>query len=124
MLKSLIFYLIANAAALYGVSQILSEDFVITGGWKGYLLAALIFGILNSFIKPLVKILSFPFVILTAGLFAIVINMVLVWFAKYIIGVFDFENISLIINGGWVTYLYAGLLIAIANMIIQWLNGK
>ena len=122
MIKSIVFHLVANAGALYLVNQVLSTHFVIMGGWKGYLIAALIFGLLNSLVKPLLKILSFPFVILTAGLFTLVINMALVWLAKYLMGVLDFEGVSLLIQGGWTTYLYASLLLAVANMIIHWLN--
>lgn len=124
MIKSFVFYLLANAGALYAVNLILAENFTITGTWKGYLIAVLIFGILNSLIKPIMKLLSFPFVVMTAGLFTLVINMILVWLAKYVIGVLDFEGVALVIDGGWVTYLYAGFMLAVANGIIHWLNKK
>lgn len=121
MIKKFLLHILANAAALYIVVQILDGGFLITGGWKGYLIAALIFGILNGFVKPILKIITLPFVFITAGLFTLVINMFLVWFAKYSLGILQFEGISIVVAGGLMTYLYVGLLMAIVNMVIQWL---
>jgi len=122
-LRLIIAHIIANAVALYFVGVILKGDFVVTGGWKGYLIAALIFGILNGIVKPILKLLSLPFVLVSAGLFIFVINMFLVWFAKYALDVLKFEGVSIVVNG-LLTYLIAGFLIALLNMIIGWLLKK
>ncbi len=45
-----------------------------TGGWKLYLVAGVVLGLLNTFIKPLLKVLGFPFILITFGLFTLVIN--------------------------------------------------
>ncbi len=121
MIKRLLLHLLANVGALYATYILLQGDFMITGGWRGYAIAAVIFAVLNGFVKPVVKILSLPFVLLTAGLFTLVINMAVVWFAKYALDVLQFEGVALQINGGWPTYLYIGLLMAVANMLIHWL---
>lgn len=47
---------------------------VVSGGWKTYLWVALIFGLVNAFIGPVVRILALPFTLLTLGLFALVVN--------------------------------------------------
>jgi len=122
-LRRIVAHIIANAIALYFVGIILDGNFVITGGWKGYLIAALIFGILNSIVKPILKILSLPFVLISAGLFIFVINMFLVWFAKYALDVLQFEGVLIVIKG-FFTYLIAGFLIALFNMVIGWLLKK
>ena len=121
MIKKFLLHILANATALYIVVQVLGGDFLITGGWKGYAIAALIFGILNGFVKPILKIITLPFVFITAGLFTLVINMFLVWFAKYSLGVLQFEGISIVVAGGLMIYLYVGIIMAIVNMVIQWL---
>ena len=46
-------------------------------GWQNLVIAALVLGILNSFVKPLISILSLPFIILTLGFFLLVINAAL-----------------------------------------------
>lgn len=122
-LRRIIAHIIANAIALYFVVMILNGSFVVNGGVKGYLIAALIFGLLNSVVKPILKILSLPFVLISAGLFIFVINMFLVWFAKYSLDVLKFDGVSLTING-FFTYLLAGFLIALFNMVIGWLLKK
>ena len=47
---------------------------LVTGGVESYLLIALIFALVNVFVRPLLKLLAFPLLLLTLGLFLIVIN--------------------------------------------------
>ena len=124
MIKRFILHILANAAALYITVYLLKGDFIVTGSWKGYIIAALIFGLLNGLVKPILKIVTLPVVFITAGLFTFVINMFLVWFAKYFLNVVQFDGVAIQVSGGWVTYLYAGIILAIANMIIHWLLKK
>ena len=124
MLKRFLAHILVSAAALFFISELLHGDFAITGGIKGYLIAAVAFGILNGFIKPILKVLSLPFMLMTAGLFSLVINIFVVWFAEYALDVLEFEGVSIVIEGGPAIYLYAGLLIALLNMIISWLFKK
>jgi putative membrane protein len=124
LLRRITAHLVANGVALYFVSVILEGNFAIVGGWKGYLIAAIIFGVLNGIVKPILKILSLPFVVITAGLFIFVINMFLVWFAKYFLDVLQFEGVAIAIEGGVFTYLLAGFLIGLFNMVIHWLLKK
>ena len=50
-----------------------------TGGWMTLLGVALVFGVVNAFIRPVAKVLTFPIVILTLGLFLLVINGFMLW---------------------------------------------
>ena len=122
MIKTFILRLLANAAALYFVVYLLQPAFQITGLVKGFLITALIFGVLNSFVKPVLKLLTLPLILVTAGLFALVINMFVVWFAQYALDILAFEGVAIIITGGFLTYLYVGFLMSIANVIINWLT--
>jgi len=69
----LILKLLVNAAALWVAGEIIS-GITLDGGFWQILLVALIFGLVNAVIKPILKVLSFPVIILTLGLFALVIN--------------------------------------------------
>lgn len=124
MIKHLLALIVANGAALYFVSELLSSDFVITGGYQGYLIGAILFGFLNGIVKPVLKILSLPFVLLSAGVFILVINSFLVWFAAYALRILEFEGVALLIEGGPATYIYAAVMISIINMVITWLLKK
>ena len=123
-MRRLIAHIVANGVALYFVGIILEGNFAITGGLKGYLIAAILFGVLNGIIKPLLKILSLPVVFVTAGLFVLVINTFLVWFAEYALDVLEFQGVTLVVEGGFFMYLIVGFLISIFNMVIHWLLKK
>jgi putative membrane protein len=70
--------LLINAAALW-VAIKLVPGVTYQGGWAGLLGVALVFGIINAFIGPIIKIFSLPVTFLTLGLFALVINGFLLW---------------------------------------------
>jgi putative membrane protein len=53
--------------------------------WQSLLIATLVLGLLNAFIKPLLIVFSLPLVVLTLGLFMLVINAVLLYFVGYIV---------------------------------------
>ena len=129
LLRRIIAHIVANGIALYFVGVVVravlkNSDFIINGGWKGYLIAAILFGFLNSIIKPILKLISLPFVFITAGLFIFIINMFLIWFGKYALDVLQFQGVSIVVIGGVLTYIAAGFLLALFNMIIGWLLKK
>ena len=123
MIRRFVLHLLANAAALYFISVMLHGDFAITGGVLGYFVAALIFGLLNSLVKPILKILAFPLMLMTVGLFSFVLNMIVIWLAKYALNVLAFEGIGIHVEH-IAAYFYAGLLLAVANFLIHWLTRK
>lgn len=71
----LLIRLIVNALALYVVPYVISGVHV--SGFLEAIVAALILGIVNAIIKPILVLLSLPLEILTLGLFTLVINAVL-----------------------------------------------
>lgn len=62
-----------NAAALY-VAVLLVPNLDFTGEWWKLLVVAFIFGLVNTFVRPVLRILTFPITLITVGLFLIVIN--------------------------------------------------
>ena len=69
----LIIRILVNAAALWLAAQIAS-GIELSGNIWAILLVALIFGVINAIIKPIVKLFSLPILVVTLGLFALVIN--------------------------------------------------
>lgn len=70
--------LLINAAALWVATRIV-PGVTYSGGWMPLVGVALLFGVVNAFIRPVAKILTFPVVILTLGLFLLVINGFMLW---------------------------------------------
>jgi len=123
VIRRFLFHLVVNAAALYFISQLLQGDFEVMGGVKGYLIAASIFGFLNSLVRPVMNLVAIPLILMTAGLFTLVLNMIVVWLAEYALEVLAFEGVSLHFEH-FAAFFYTGLLLSIANFLIGWLTAK
>ena len=83
----------ANAFSLYALMRVLPE-ITYTGGAWFFVITGSVMGLLNFVVKPLLKILSMPLVFLSGGLFLIIINGFLLWFADYFLGVLAFRDVA------------------------------
>jgi putative membrane protein len=77
--------LLINAAALWVATRV-SGGISHTGGVGSLLAVALVFGIVNAFIRPLIKVLTIPVILLTLGLFTFVINGLMLWLTSALSG--------------------------------------
>ena len=72
--------LLINAAALYVAVLVvdgLDFNFDREGAWVEFILVALIFGLVNTFLKPVLRLLTLPITMITLGLFLLVLNALL-----------------------------------------------
>ena len=74
-----------NAAALWTAVRIV-PGVSFTGDWRLLLVVALVFGALNAALKPLLILLTLPFLVLTLGLFTLVVNAFLLWMTSALSG--------------------------------------
>ena len=72
-MRNFLIRLVVNALALSAAAWLV-PGITLTGGFWDVLLVALVFGLVNALLKPIVFLLSLPFLILTLGLFAFVVN--------------------------------------------------
>ena len=79
------------------------------------ILVALIFGVVNAIVEPIVKLFSIPFIILTLGLFLLVINALMLMLTDWISGLFD---LGFTVDGFW-TAVLGGIIITIATWILE-----
>jgi putative membrane protein len=70
--------LLINAAALWVAIRVV-PGISIEGDWPRLFAVALVFGVLNAVIRPILFVLSLPFLILTLGLFTFVLNAFMLW---------------------------------------------
>jgi putative membrane protein len=75
---SILVRLIVNAAALWVATQLV-PGVTYTGGALPFFGVALVFGVVNTFIRPVAKLLTFPLIIVTLGIFIFVINGLMLW---------------------------------------------
>ncbi|MCP9209878.1 phage holin family protein [Streptomyces cucumeris] len=92
-MKNFLVKTLANAGAL-GVAIWLLKDITLTGDNTGrktltLILVALVFGVVNVVVKPIVKVLAFPLFILTLGLITLVINALMLLLTSWVAGKLD-----------------------------------
>jgi putative membrane protein len=72
-MRNFLIRLFVNALALSAAAWLV-EGVHLSGAFGDVLLVALVFGVVNALLKPVLLILSFPFLLVTLGLFTVVIN--------------------------------------------------
>lgn len=106
----LIIRLIINAIALWAAAQLVN-GIELTDQIGGILIVALIFGVINAILGPILKTLSFPFILVTLGLFTLVINGLLLWltsaFTSY-----------LSLSGFWAAF-WGALVVSIVSWLLS-----
>ena len=75
---SFLLRLIVNAAALWVATEVV-PGVTYDGGPLPFLAVALIFGLINATLRPLTKLLTCPLILLTLGLFALIVNGLMLW---------------------------------------------
>ncbi|GAA3623136.1 phage holin family protein [Microlunatus ginsengisoli] len=110
---------LVNAAAL-GIATWLFSGISLTGGSDQekvitVLLVALIFGIVNAIVKPLFRIVTIPIILLTLGIFLLIINALLLMFTSWLAGVF---GLGWHVDGFW-TALWGSIVISIVSFILN-----
>ncbi|MBN8580027.1 MAG: phage holin family protein [Anaerolineae bacterium] len=113
MTKFFIRWLI-NAVALYAAVWIVPGiDYL--GDWMGILWLALIIGLLNSLVRPLLKFLTCPLIILTLGLFTLVINTGMLLLTRTI---GQSLGIGLAVDGFW-SALLGSLVMSLVSIVMS-----
>ncbi|MER5766992.1 phage holin family protein [Streptomyces sp. NPDC001985] len=110
---------LANAGAL-AVAIWLVSGITLSGDSTGeqalaLLLVALLFGLVNVFVKPLVKLLALPLFILTLGLITLVINALMLMLTSWLA---DKLDLSFHVDGFW-TAVLGGLIISIVSWALN-----
>jgi putative membrane protein len=98
-----------NALVLAGVAWILTDVTYDSNG--DLILAALVFGILNSFLKPIAKVLTLPLALVTLGVAWFFVAMLMLWITDAVVGGFDIE-------GFW-TYVWATIIVWLLNLVLD-----
>ena len=102
--------IISNILALFLAAYYI-EGVVLTGGYLELAIAALVIALANFLLKPGLKLIFGPFIILSLGLFVIFINMGILWIADLLLPQVEFSGFSAL--------LLTTILLGIINFIIS-----
>ncbi|WP_424212779.1 phage holin family protein [Streptomyces sp. BI20] len=110
---------VANAAAL-AVAVWLVAGITLTGADTGrktitLILVALVFGLVNLVVKPVVKLLSFPLFLLTLGLFTLVVNALMLLLTSWLA---DKLDLAFHVDGFWAA-LIGGLIVSVVSWAVN-----
>jgi putative membrane protein len=114
MLK-LLARLVINAIAIW-VAAYIVPGLTLTGNVLSWLVVAIIFGLINALIKPIVKLLTLPINIVTLGLFSLVINALMLMLTGLLTDFLVIEGVLL----GFVPALMGSILISIVSTVLNW----
>ena len=114
--------LLINAAALYvAVLLVRNLDFAFDTGdaWWKFLLVALIFGLVNTFLKPVLRIVTLPITIMTLGIFLLVLNALLLILTGAISSELDLG----LTVGDFIAALLGSIIISVVGFVLSMVVG-
>ena len=106
--------LLVNAAALWVATRLVS-GVTYSGGWLPFLGVALVFGVVNAFIRPVAKVLTFPLIIVTLGIFALVVNGLMLWLTSSLAGAL---GLGFHVSGFWAAF-WGALVVSIVSTVLS-----
>lgn len=136
MIRKLVLHIIANSAGLYVVDYFIKNFCFLAetadlcpekpeAPILAFVIGGFVLGLLNTFIKPLLKLVSLPITFLTAGLFMFIINGFLLSLLVWLVNTLDLGPKILVLGDpAWATYIYAAIVLGIFNIFTHWLVKK
>ncbi len=106
--------LLVNAAALWVATRIV-PGVTYQGDLLPFLIVALIFGVINATLRPLTKLLTCPLILLTLGLFALVVNGLMLWLTSSLAGAM---GLGFHVAGFWPAF-WGALVVSIISTLLS-----
>ena len=105
--------LLVNAAALWVATRIV-PGVTYSGELLPFLGVALVFGIVNAFIRPVAKLLTLPLIIVTLGIFALVVNGLMLWLTS---SLSESLGLGFRVSGFWAAF-FGSLVVSIVSTLL------
>jgi putative membrane protein len=115
---SFLLRLVINAIALWLATRLV-DGISFDGAIPFLLVVALIFGVINSIVKPILIVLTFPFLIVTLGLFLLVLNGAMLWLTGEIS---DAADLGFHVSGFGAAFL-GGLVVSVVSFVLSLVVG-
>lgn len=104
---------VALVAAAWVVPGIRVDD---TRAWVAVVVTAAILGLVNAFVRPILKLLSCGCIVLTLGLFLLVVNALTLLIASWV--AVDWFNVGFHVDGFWPAF-WGGIVVSIASFALN-----
>jgi putative membrane protein len=110
MLRWLVVSWIANAVTL-GITALVLHGVDVNGSAGTLFVAALVFGVLNTILKPILKLVTLPFAIMTLGVAWFFVSLLMLWLTQLLVSGFDIH--------GFGTYIWATIIVWAVNLVVD-----
>lgn len=107
---------LAGTAAALWVAVWLVDGFEFDGEWWQFLIVALIMGVANTIVKPVLKLFSLPLILVTLGLFLLVVNALVLGLVVWLSGEFELGLTS-------DSFFWSTFLASIVVSVVAWIIG-
>ena len=102
--------------AAFGITAWLLDGMEMSGGFFGYLWVALLFAVVNIVLGTILRLLTLPLILITFGLFAIIVNAAL-------LGIVDWLTDNLTIDEFWWTTIWAAIILGLTTAVLDFVVG-
>jgi len=107
-----------NAVSIAAAIKIV-KGITFIGKWWQVIIIGCIFGVVNSILKPVLMFFSLPLLVLTLGLFTLVVNALLLMITAKLTGPL---YLGLQVDGFWAAF-WGALIVSIVSMLLNWITG-
>jgi len=107
--------ILANSLAIYLAAYFI-PGVTVSGNWKVFLICGLVLSLINVFVKPILKLISLPLIIITFGFFSLVINILTIWLLT--------KFVSQLNIAGLVALILATIVVSVVNWLVSFLFKK
>jgi putative membrane protein len=109
MLKRLLYSWIVNVAAIW-VASIFVDGIDYSEDYWILIVTGLVFGLVNFFIKPIVKLLALPLIVITLGIILFFINLLMLYITSWIVSGFEIDS--------FMSAVWATIIITAVNWVL------
>jgi putative membrane protein len=102
--------------ALFVAARTVPGIYVARNSWTLFAVMAVILGLVNAIVRPVLKLLSCPLILLTLGLFLLVINGVTLWLASWI--AVHWLRVGFFVRGFWPAF-WGALVVSVVSFIMN-----
>jgi putative membrane protein len=107
---------VITGLAVFAAAKIVPGIRVESNGWVVYAVMALILSLVNTFLRPILKFLSCPVILLTLGIFLMVINGLTFWLASNLAD--TWFHVGFFVDGFWPAF-WGGLIVSVVSVIFN-----
>ncbi|MEW6338937.1 MAG: phage holin family protein [Acidobacteriota bacterium] len=114
-MKGLVLRWLIAAAALFVAAKLVPGITVEGNSWAAFAVMALVLGLVNAVVRPLLKLLTCPLILLTLGLFLLVINALMLLLASWLAQAVGF---GFHVSGFWPAF-WGALIVSVVTMVLS-----